>query len=194
MKPFLTMFAASALAMIGALFAYDLFVAQPRDARQQATIRQALETAGEAGLAGRREEAAAVADELQASVDRTIANARNAMAQDAAATDLRARIAEGLNRASMAKLAVAESYMSFGRWPNDAKEAGLGAPESYAVGAVTGVELAAEGTVVVRYADSIAPGALVRLIPTAHSDSGVINWRCEPEGFPDTGVLPSGCR
>lgn len=194
MKTFLPMFAASALAVVVALLTYDILVAQPREARMQAAQQAALDAAADAGLAGAREQAAQVASELDASVNRTVANARDAMASEASAVDMRGRIVEGLNRASMVKLAVAESYMNYGRWPLDATEAGLGTPESYAVGAVTAIALGTEGVITIRYNDLVAPGAQIRLIPRAQPDIGSIDWRCEAEAITDQNLLPIACR
>lgn len=194
MKTFLSMFAASTLAALFALITYDVFVAQPRERRMQAAQQAFLQASGETGLARRREEAAEVAQELEASVDRTLAGAREAMARDAASVDSRGRIAEGLMRASMFKLAVAETWMSQGRWPHHAAEAGLGDPESYAGGAVAAIALESEGAIMIRYSDEIAPAATMRLLPQVRGGTGSVDWRCEAEGFPDRSVLPAACR
>lgn len=194
MKSFLSMFVACALALAVVLFVHDVFVAQPREARVLAAQQAALDAAATAGFSGQREEAAKVADALNASIDRSIGNARDAMARDAAAADTRARIADGLNRAAMFKLAVAETYMSTGRWPQQASDAGLGAPEDYAAGAVAGIALGADGVVTIRYTAVVADAAAIRLIPSARADMGSVDWRCEADGFADKSLLPTVCR
>lgn len=194
MKTFLSMFAASMLAALLALVTYDVFVAQPREQRLLAAQRALAPAPEDAILARRREQAAEVAQALDASVGRSIAGAREAMAREAASVETRSRIADGLARASMFKLAVAETYMSQGRWPLHAADAGLGDPENYAGGAVAAIALESEGRVVVRYVDEIAPGAVVRLVPQVRAGIGSIDWRCEAEGFPDRSTLPPDCR
>ena len=190
MKMFLSTFAACVLAAAIALPAYDVLVAQPRER----TLQAALESSNEDSFARRREQAAQVADALDASVDRSIANARDALAREAAIADARGRIAEGLTRAAGVKLAVAETYMNQGSWPLQAADAGLAAPDMYAVGAVSAIALEHDGVVVIRYNDTIAPDAQIRLIPRARADIGSIDWRCEASGFPDRSLLPATCR
>jgi hypothetical protein len=184
MKMFLSIFAAGVLAAVVALLGYDVFVAQPREQRMLERQQVALEAAADAGLAGSREQAAEVASELDASAKRSVAAVREAMAAEASAVELRGRIAEGLARASMVKLAVAESYMN----------SGIAAPESYAVGAVAAIAMEADGVVAIRYTDLVAPGAQIRLTPTFDAEIGSIDWRCDAEGFPDSGALPLSCR
>lgn len=194
MKSFLSMFVACALALAVVLSLHEVLIAQPREARLLAAQQAALDAAASAGFPGQREEAAQVAQALDASIDRSISNARDALARDAAAADARGRIADGLNRASMFKLAVAETYMSMGRWPQQASDAGLGAPADYAAGAVAGIALGADGVVTIEYTALVAEGATIRLIPSARADMGSIEWRCEAEGFADPSLLPAVCR
>lgn len=194
MKTFLSSFAACMLAAALVLLAYDVLVAQPRERALQASLQAVLDSPGEDHVARRLEQAAQVADALDASVDRSIANARDAMAREAAIADTRGRIAEGLTRAAGFKLAVAETYMTQGSWPLQAADAGLAAPDMYAVGAVSAIALEQDGVVVIRYNATIAPEAQIRLIPRARADIGSVDWRCEASGFPDKSLLPATCR
>lgn len=194
MKGFVSTFGASALAMLLALAAYEVLVAQPRERRLEAALQEAIDGAGEAALAGRREAAAQVADELAASVDRSIATARDAMANEARMTEIRGRIADGLARASTFKLAVVEHYMSMARWPGSVAEVGLAEPAQYATAAVREIALGAEGVVAIRYSDAVAAGAEIVLAPTFRESTGMIEWRCEATGFPDRSLLPATCR
>jgi hypothetical protein len=135
-----------------------------------------------------------VAAQLDESLARSISSAREAMARDVAEADARARLADGLTRASAFKLAVTETYMTLGRWPQHAAEAGLSEPRSYAAGAVGAIALEPDGVIEIRYTDAVAAGAVIRLLPTARVDMGSVNWRCEAENFPDRSVLPTTCR
>ena len=135
-----------------------------------------------------------MAAELEASVERSIDTARDAMAREAASQDQRATIAAGLTRAAMHKLAVAESYMTMGRWPTSPAEIGVQSAESYAGQGLRGIALEGDGVVAVRYDDAFGTEAMIRLIPTAKLDIGSIEWRCVGSGFSDASLLPATCR
>ena len=81
----------------------------------------------------------------------------------------------------MFKVALSEYYMSNGHWPASAQEAGLGAPGSFAGGAVARIDVGANGVVVVTLNDRLVRGATVRLTPEITS-SGLVDWHCSVPG------------
>ena len=90
---------------------------------------------------------------------------------------IRAQVVEGLNLASVAKVAVAEYYASNGKWPADLKAAGLErVPRGTYVAAVT----LDKGTVVIHYgrkANSMISRHRLTLRPTT-SPRGDVVWSC----------------
>ena len=178
MKQFTITLAAALLGVLVALLLYDYFVVQPRATAQA----EAATKAAEVSLTKARAEADDIAANLDASIDRSISGAREAMDEQAAEQDKRRLAADALNRAAMFKVALSEYYMSTGKWPADAREAGLGPAESFAGGAVSRIDVGANGAVIVTLNDTLAAGAKIRLQPNANPQSGMINWRCSTEG------------
>jgi type IV pilus assembly protein PilA len=82
----------------------------------------------------------------------------------------------------MLKLALSEYYVSTGKWPANAQQAGLGPAESFAGGAVSRIEVGTNGAIIVTLNDTLAAGARIRLQPDANLQGGTINWRCSTEG------------
>ena len=155
------------------LFAYDRFVVQPRAAEQ--ARRQAVD------LAEGRADAEGIADQLDASVDRSVDRARSAF--DALAGDQdKARLAnEAVQRGAMYKVALSEFYMSRGEWPADAASSGLPAFDPATGGAVGAITVGDKGVVVIALREPFAPGSRFVLTPTAGSDYS-IRWQCRSEG------------
>ncbi len=171
MKNFAITLFAAVIGLLIALFIYDRLVLAPRIA--DATAAPAL---GEA-----RNEAKAISDELDASVKKSVNDARQAMSDQANEADRRRLASEGLVRSAAFKVAVTEYYMNNMTWPKNAKEAGLEEPGAYAGGAVAGVTLANGGTILVSFNDTFAPPSRLRLTPRANA-SGMVDWRCVVEG------------
>ena len=177
MKRFATTLVAAFAGVLIALLLYDHLVVQPRDAARAATLAHATEIS----LAKVRTEADSIAANLDASVERSVSGARAAMDAQAGDEDKRRLATEALNRAAMFKVALSEYYMSNGRWPSSAQEAGLGAPQSFAGGAVARIDLGRDGAVIVTLNDRLVSGATVRLTPDA-TRSGMVNWHCTTAG------------
>lgn len=170
--------AAALLGVLAALLLYDRFVVQPRAAAQA----DALTKATEVNLAKARTEADDIAGNLDASIERSISGAREALDAQATEQDKRRLATDALNRAAMFKLALSEYYVSTGKWPANAREAGLGPAESFAGGAVSRIDVGTNGTIIVTLNDTLAAGARIRLQPDANLQGGMINWRCSTEG------------
>jgi hypothetical protein len=163
---------------LAALLAYDRLVLEKRAAAQTATIAKATEV----NLSKAHAEAGQISANLDASVDRSIADAREGMDALAVEQDKRRLAAEALNRASMFKVALAEYYLSMGKWPSSSTEAGLGAPADYAGGAVDAVDVGAGGVITIALNASLVAGAKIRLVPDANPQTSIIDWRCHGEG------------
>ena len=190
MKHFATTVAAALVGVLIALLLYDRLVAQPRDAARA----DALAKATEINLAKAHVEADAITAKLDASVERSVSGARAALDAQAGDEDKRRLANEALGRASMVRVALSEYYMSNGRWPANAREAGLGTPESFAGGAVARIDVGANGVVVVALDDTLAQGARIRLTPAANPRTYAVDWQCSTEGADALRRYLPGCR
>ena len=93
---------------------------------------------------------------------------------------IRAQVAEGLQLASSAKLAVATSFLDDGRAPADRIEAGLTATDTDTVGAYVSALNVDNGVLVITYgggASAVINGLTLTLTPYQTPDSTVV-WRC----------------
>lgn len=200
MKQFAIVLASTLLGVLGALLVYDYWVVQPREARigldltQARADARAMAQSAKVDLEHVREQAGQITQEVDASVERSVAGAREALDGQAREIERRRLANDALARAAFYKTAIAESYMSNGAWPADAASIGFADRTAHAGGAVTAIDVARDGVVVVSLTDELAPGAKVRLIPSANGDSWMIKWRCEAEGFDEFKRLVPACR
>lgn len=198
MKTFLQTFLAVLVAAGLALFVYDRFVLAPR-----------LDEAGKAAqvnLADARAQAQDIASELDASVERSVADAKSAFDEQAAAEDARraelqkqgeqmkatAQAADALARASVVKVAITEYHMSMGAWPTKTTDIGIGQPTDFAGGPVASITIEPEGVIAIAMKPEVALAARIRLVPRV-TPAGMIEWTCRPAGYAAAGRLP-GCR
>lgn len=177
MKNFAITLFAPLLGVLISLFAYDRIVLAPRAA---ALAAQAAQTE-KVNLDAARSEARAIADDLDASVKRSVGDAQQAMAAQATEADRRRLAADALARMSMFRVAMTEYYQSNGQWPTEAGQAGLEPPRAYAGGAVTGIAIGDQGTVLATLDGTFSPASRIRFTPRANA-SGMIDWRCVVEG------------
>jgi len=110
---------------------------------------------------------------------------------------IRAKVSEGLNLASSAKLAVAESFQSEGFFPTDNADAGLAAADVITGNAVTSVTVsrtaaAGPGVISILY-NSQVPGTTPTLILTGSDSTGSLEWVCTATGIA-AAHLPASCR
>lgn len=112
---------------------------------------------------------------------------------------IRTRVAEGLNLASSAKVAVTEYYTNFKDWPANNTDAGLAVPSKITGNGVESVTVKGSGVIEVKYKSNVdGSDNLVQFSPdTTTPDPGQsIVWTCSA---PSTnGVkkqyLPAECR
>lgn len=195
MKTLLISVVGSLLGLLLGLLAYDHFIAQPREARLLASMHAMFEDAAKAwpDVNAQREEAVRIAAELDASVGRSLDGARQVLDNEAAAVEQRAALANGLMRASLPKVMLAEHYMSMGTWPTTASELGLSEAHTRAAGAVRSIALGTEGTLEIVYGSPLPDGTTLRLQPVV-DEVGGFEWRCEASGLDDRSLLPLQCR
>lgn len=196
MKQWLLAMAGSLVGVAIALVAYDVLVAKPRERQRLESMRVLVENSPSSwqGAAVQREQAREITREFDESISRSMEGARDAMQREAELANRRALVADGLMRASLHKLAVAESYLSNGRLPSTPQEAGLSDARSYAAGAVISIALDPDGSIGIRYGEPFAPGAEIRLRPAGDPERGMIEWQCESSGFEQAAWVPASCR
>lgn len=181
MKQFILTLVAVLIGGFLALLGYDQFVVEPREvAAAKANVQAQAKSQVDLGRA--RAEAKEVAAEVEASVQRSIDNARQTMDAQAAQMDRRALVADAVQRATMFRVALTEYYQSNGRWPGDADEAGLPSPSEMRGGAVRTVTLGAQGVVTIALDDRFGAGSAIMLKPNANAASGIVDWDCEVKG------------
>lgn len=162
-----------------ALLGYDRLVVQPREA---AAAKAAAPQEARIDLQQARTEAKQVADEVEASVQRSVQGARTAMDAQAMDMDRRALVLDAASRVTMFRVALTEYYQTNGRWPRDADEADLPAPTEIRGGAVREITLGAEGVVTVTLDERFPAGSRIVLRPTANAAAGTVDWACEVKG------------
>lgn len=183
-RQFLITALAALLAVGAALWGYDHFVVQPRTAQADAGLRMYLSQA--------RKQARQVADDLDTSVQRSVAGARQAMQAQADEQEQRRLAGAALAKASVFKTALAEYYMNTGAWPTNAASAGLPPPEASAGEAVRAIRLGVAGKIDIELGEPFAPGSSLNLTPRV-LQGGMIDWRCDARGDPSLPRYVPGC-
>lgn len=179
MKQFILTLIAVLIGGFLALLGYDRFIVQPREAAAAMTEASA---GAQVDLGRARAEAQQVAAEVEASVQRSVDGARQAMDTQAKEMDLRALAVDAAGRATMFRVSLTEYYQANGRWPLDADEAGLPAPTEMRGGAVREIGLGTQGVVTVKMDERFPEGSTIVLRPTANAASGMVDWACEVKG------------
>ena len=107
----------------------------------------------------------------------------------------RSQIAEGLNLAGGAKVAVTEYYQDRGVFPTNNAEAGLDAPGNITGKYVVSVSVDSSGIITILYGNEAHPfinGETVILTATDHV--GSVGWACASGGVIQAKHMPSACR
>jgi type IV pilus assembly protein PilA len=106
---------------------------------------------------------------------------------------IRSRVSEGLNLASMAKTAVAETYQTNTAWPTDNAAAGLSTTISSKYVTSVSVGAGGAGQILVTFSDSVGitnPGTII-FSPTAATSA--VDWNCQG-GTLASRYRPANCR
>jgi hypothetical protein len=167
--------AALALAALAGLLLYQN--AQQR--RGQERVLAEVRAQGDAA----RAQLERVAKE-QEQIRRTLGEAQTTLAGSADRTSLSMR--EDMVLVAGMRTALAEAYMSMGRMPANAAEAGLSPPEQYRGKMLKSAALLADGTIELVFdAQSGVDGGRVRFVPDlTHANATGIQWRCETGDYP----------
>lgn len=160
-----------------ALFLYDHFIVQPREARRAETTALDLSRAAE--------QARNITDNMDASVQQSIDKAQQAFAAQAADQNKRHMAAEAVAQTQMYKAALTESFMANGKWPTKASEIGLPDNNSKAGGAIRDIVVGERGTVTVTFDGHFADDAQFQLVPQPDPDTYQVRWQCRTSGDPD---------
>ncbi len=187
MKQFVLTLVAVLIGGFIVLLGYDRFVVEPREAAAAKAETAALaeaQAASQLDLGRARAEAKEVAAEVEASVQRSVDNARQTMDAQAAEMNQRSLVSDAVQRATMFRVSLSEYYQANGRWPTDADEAGLPSPSEMRGGAVRTVTLGAQGVVTIALDDRFGAGSMILLKPDANAASGIVDWNCEVKGDP----------
>ena len=183
MKQFILTLIAVLVGGFLALLAYDRFVVAPREAeamRVAAAERERQRV--EPDLRQAQQQAREIAGEVEASVERSLDRAREGLDAQAKEVDRRGLILDAVQRATMFRVALTEFHQTNGRWPVDADDAGLPAPEEMRGGAVRSVEIGRGGTVTIALDANFAPDSRIVLEPRVGDAGGQIDWRCRVSG------------
>lgn len=112
---------------------------------------------------------------------------------------IRTRVAEGLNLASSAKVAVTEYYTNFKKWPTSNSDAGLADASKITGNGVDKVEVGTNGKITITYNSKVdSTNNTIEFSPvTTNPDPGQsIKWKCATGST--NGVekqyLPAECR
>ena len=107
---------------------------------------------------------------------------------------IRAKVSEGLQLASAAKLGVAEYSQSEGPFPITNAEAGVATSTSISGNYVASVAVGGSGVITVTYSgpSEIAVAGANTMILTPSTTAGSIRWNCT--GTVYTRYMPSNCR
>jgi len=102
-------------------------------------------------------------------------------------------VSEGMNLASAAKLAVAETYSSKGAFPASNASAGIAASASIVGNNVSSVAVGSSGLITITYSnDANITGKTMILTPSS-ANAGSVSWTCLT-GTVAAKYRPSNCR
>ena len=160
-----------------ALFLYDHFIVQPREARRAEAITLDLSRA--------TDQTRNITASVDASVQQSIAGAQQAFDAQAADQNKRRMAAEAVAQTQMYKVALTESFMANGKWPTKASEIGLPDNNDKVGGAIRNIVVGERGTITVSFDNHFAESARYRLVPQADPDTYQVRWQCSTSGDPD---------
>jgi hypothetical protein len=182
MKQFLVTLIAVLVGGFLALLAYDRFIVQSRPGGTSPTASETATTAqAPATVAVSPERPASAASQSPATIPGVEVGA--AVPLERVPRNRTELVADAVQRATMFRVALTEYYQTNLRWPQDADEAGLPAPEEMRGGAVRSVGIGPGGTVTIVLDPPFIAGSRVELTPRVTS-SGQVEWGCRTQGDP----------
>lgn len=177
MKQFALSLLGTLLGVALALLLYDRFIIQPREARRT--------EAANVDLSRVANDAKKITDSVDASLRESVDSARQAFETQAADQGKRRMAAEAIAQTQMYKVALTESFMTNGKWPARASDAGLPQNSTKTGGALRSIAVGEGGTIIVTFDGNFAEGTLLQLIPQADPDTYQVRWQCRTSGDPD---------
>ncbi len=160
-----------------ALFVYDHFIVQPREAKRTEAATLDLSQAAEG--------AKKITRSVDASIKQSVDSAQQAFEAQATEQNKRRMVAEALSQTQSYKVALTESFMSNGKWPAKASEAGLPQNNAKAGGAIRDIAVGERGTITIVFDGNFAEGTLLQLVPQADPDTYQVRWQCTVSGDQD---------
>lgn len=103
---------------------------------------------------------------------------------------VKARVVEGLNLASTAKIAVSETIINNSKLPNNQAETGYQSPS--ATPNVASIRVGDKGVITITYT-ALAGGGTLELMPTLDTASSDVTWSCKG-GNLEAKFRPAMCR
>jgi hypothetical protein len=100
-------------------------------------------------------------------------------------------LSNGLGAASSVKVAMAEYFMTMGKWPVSNQEMGMPAPDSYKSGALRSIGAEADGKVKLVFGSAETQQRL--WLHASANPAGAISWRCVTPDIADITQLVAGC-
>ena len=108
---------------------------------------------------------------------------------------IRTQVAEGLNLAAGAKVAVAEYYQDTGLYPTDNGTAGLAAAGAISGKYVSQIEVNATGQIEVTFGNEVNEKIRDAILTIeANDNDGSLSWACSGDGVLVNKWLPPACR
>ncbi len=110
---------------------------------------------------------------------------------------VRAQVAEGLNLAAGAKVAIAEYFLDRGVYPGDNATAGLEVATSITGKYVAKVEVTGTGLIQVTFGNDVNDkilNAIITIRPIGLIDDGSLSWECTGDATLVNKWLPVACR
>lgn len=106
----------------------------------------------------------------------------------------RAKVSEGMNLAGAAKLAVAETKSSTGKFPSTAASAGLPSAASIKGNDVRSVGISGSGVITITYSSTDAAIHTRVLVLTPTYATGSVTWNCVTNSTVQAKHRPANCR
>jgi len=130
-------------------------------------------------------------DQTQA-LNLAVKNSEEAQKKQAARSKRASVLASGLNAANSVKLAMAESYMTYLKWPESNKEAGVPEPESFKMEGVKGIFVLPNGKISLNLVNPEGQPEQLWLTGSLNDAMNVL-WKCTTEDIPDIAQLIPAC-
>lgn len=107
----------------------------------------------------------------------------------------RAEIVEGMQRSMMVRQYTSVFFAETGRLPSSNEELGIPPATDFAHNALAGIEVARNGTIMIRYNQKAGVDyGLIRLVPDTSDPVFGLQWDCVTSTFPGIATVLSSCR